>query len=389
MAEPRGLCPRCNVALSPLKQGGLVSYVCSVCRGVLLRGQDLQAQFGAVAQGVAEAASVYVPGSPARGCPTGCGPMRVREVAGPPPVHFDACPMCRSVWFDRGEVATIASIMKRRAADRPVALKREYRGLNGVEAAKHELAMLENRQATGDDADATRGGSTLWWLFALLTGLPVEGHNPLFRTPVVTWGLMLTCVAVYAAELQWGWAAVDHHMLRPAKLFDGSGTASLFTSMFMHGSAMHLLGNLYFLKVFGDNVEDRLGRFTFVFFYLACGVGASVAFALTVPHSNVPMLGASGAIAGLLGAYLVFFPDARISLVPGLLTLFRWIHLRAFWYLPFWFGWQFLQSRLFPRAGVAWWAHLGGFIVGFGLALIAKRLVSDARVGAIAADVRR
>lgn len=379
------MCPNCNVALSPLRQGGMVSFVCSVCRGVLLKGQDLRTQFGAVAQGVAEAASVYVPGAKAKGCPNGCGPMRVREVSGPPKVHFDACPLCSSVWFDRGEVATIGVIMRRRSAERPVEQRRAFRGLNPIEAARQELTQLENRQATGDDAEATRGDSTLWWLFAVLTGLPVEGHNPLFRVPVVTWTLMAICCAAFAAEVQQGVDAFDHYMLRPALLFEGGGTASLFTSMFLHADPLHLIGNLYFLKVFGDNVEDRLGRGVFVVFYLVCGVGASLAYALLNADSHVPMLGASGAIAGMLGAYLVLFPDARISLVPGLLSLFRWIHLRAFWYLPFWFGWQFLQSVLMPKAGVAWWAHLGGFIVGFVLAFVARSVVSDARVAAIAA----
>lgn len=149
-----------------------------------------------------------------------------------------------------------------------------------------------------------------------------------------------------------------------------------------HADLAHLLGNLYFLKVFGDNVEDRLGRFTFLWFYLTCGVVAamSYAFAAGFPHQH--LLGASGAIAGVLGAYLIYYPDVRIS-VTGFFTLFRWLHIRSLWYLPFWFAWQFVAWRLFP-GNVAWWAHIGGFIAGVVLALLLLRGKQDARLKAIA-----
>jgi len=140
---------------------------------------------------------------------------------------------------------------------------------------------------------------------------------------------------------------------------------ALLYSMFLHGSILHIAGNMLFLWVFGNNIEDRAGKVPYVTFYLAAGLAASAAHILVQPDSTIPVVGASGAVAGLMGAYLVLFPNVRI------LTLFFFIvrDVRAKWLLGFWFVLQFFTN---PSAGVAWVAHVGGFVFGALVALLLR-----------------
>jgi membrane associated rhomboid family serine protease len=147
-----------------------------------------------------------------------------------------------------------------------------------------------------------------------------------------------------------------------------SGVLPLFSSMFLHGGWLHFLGNMLYLWVFGDNVEDRLGHFRYLIFYLLCGLAASLLHIITNPHSAVPTVGASGAIAGVLGAYMVFFPRARVLALVPILFFFQLIELPALLFLGFWFVIQFFSGALSLAAhqvgGTAWWAHIGGFGAG-------------------------
>ncbi|HEX2571066.1 MAG TPA: rhomboid family intramembrane serine protease [Polyangia bacterium] len=139
---------------------------------------------------------------------------------------------------------------------------------------------------------------------------------------------------------------------------------TLFTSMFIHGSWMHLIGNMWFLWLFGDNVEEAMGRARFVVFYLVCGLAAALAQILAVPHSTMPMVGASGAIAGVLGGYLILFPRARVRCLWILIIFITTIVLPAWLLLGLWFLSQFFIPT---HSGVAWMAHVGGFVAGVAL----------------------
>ena len=142
---------------------------------------------------------------------------------------------------------------------------------------------------------------------------------------------------------------------------------TLLTSMFIHGSWMHLIGNMWFLWLFGDNVEDAMGPLRFVFFYLLCGLAAALAQILAVPHSTMPMVGASGAIAGVLGGYIVLFPRARIRCLWILVIFITTIVLPAWLLLGLWFLSQFFIPT---HSGIAWMAHVGGFVAGVALVRI-------------------
>jgi membrane associated rhomboid family serine protease len=159
---------------------------------------------------------------------------------------------------------------------------------------------------------------------------------------------------------------------------------SLLTAMFLHADLLHLAGNMWFLMIFGNNIEDRLGRIVFPLFYLLGGIAASLAHSVVANAGNLgdrPMIGASGAVAVMLGAYIITFPHARVRCFVFLFIIITLIDLPAWVVLAFWFGEQFLSMKLSPELPVAFWAHIGGFLVGlavmpllsFGLGDPAKR----------------
>lgn len=142
-----------------------------------------------------------------------------------------------------------------------------------------------------------------------------------------------------------------------------------FTSMFLHGGWLHFLSNMWFLHIFGDNVEDYLGRVKYILFYFGCGLGAAAAQVLAGPRSEIPMVGASGAIAGVLGAYVVLFPKARITTIIPVFIFLQFVDLPAVVFLFVWFGLQVLMGLgtmgAATTGGVAFMAHIGGFVVGW------------------------
>jgi membrane associated rhomboid family serine protease len=208
--------------------------------------------------------------------------------------------------------------------------------------------------------------------------------------PFVTRLLVVANVAAFVLELLQGEnldAFLETFAFIPIRFFHpelagwtfSGAVVTIFTAMFLHGGILHLAGNMLFLWIFGDNVEDALGHFRFLFFYLAAGVSATLLQALLSPSSAIPNLGASGAIAGVLGAYFVYYPRARIVTVVPLFILFPVIELPAGVYLLGWFALQFwMGSEQLTRAGraaaahggVAFWAHVGGFVFGVAWAAI-------------------
>ena len=204
------------------------------------------------------------------------------------------------------------------------------------------------------------------------------------RFPITNWLLIALCVLVFLYELQIGNSALNGFInslgLVPAHFWADpqSEWVTIFSAMFLHGGWFHILSNMWVLFIFGDNVEDRMGHSGYLIFYLLSGVAAGLMQAFLLPGSSAPMIGASGAIAGVLGAYLVLFPRARIlSLVP-ILFIFTVIEVPAVIFLLFWFASQlfsgFLSLGGASGSGIAWWAHVGGFVFGLlGVFLFAKR----------------
>jgi len=214
--------------------------------------------------------------------------------------------------------------------------------------------------------------------------IPLRDENPVASAPVVTWALVGACVLVFLWQVSAGAphfnrvifalgvipASLFGHAQLPAEIVMVPPAATVLTSMFLHGGWMHLAGNMLYLWIFGDNVEDRMGRVRFLAFYLACGVAAVFAQAVPAPEATVPMVGASGAISGVLGAYLLWFPRARVLVLVPIGFILRVIRLPAVWVLGLWFAIQLISSLMAPsgEGGVAFRAHLGGFVAGLALA---------------------
>lgn len=211
---------------------------------------------------------------------------------------------------------------------------------------------------------------------------PIRDDNPTRRRPVVTYALVAACGLVWVVVQGAGFdgarfdASICELGAIPAEVLGNGGVAegpcaagslsksALVTSMFLHGGWFHLLGNLWFLWIFGNNVEDVLGRGRFLLFYLAAGVLAALAHVGAAPGSTLPMVGASGAISGVMGAYLVLFPRARVKTLLFLVIFVTILEVPAFVYLIYWFLLQLGSSAMGVDSGVAFWAHIGGFVVG-------------------------
>lgn len=210
--------------------------------------------------------------------------------------------------------------------------------------------------------------------------IPLRDANPSRTFPIITFALIAINVIVFIVEISQGEHMVrfiiDFGLIPSAVVTDfkmmsiGSATILPFlTSMFLHGGWMHLIGNMLFLYIFGDNVEDRFGHIRFFIFYIIAGIAAALTQVIMFPDSEIPMVGASGAIAGVLGAYVLMFPRARIITLIPIIFFFDIVELPAFIFLGIWFFMQ-IFSGVFSlgigsdAGGVAWWAHIGGFTAG-------------------------
>ncbi len=205
------------------------------------------------------------------------------------------------------------------------------------------------------------------------------------RFPLVNWVLIIANVLVFLYETRLGPDAlrgfIETWGVIPAQLRAASYAEwpTVFSSMFLHGGWFHLLSNMWVLFIFGDNIEDRMGSFNYLIFYLLCGVAAALMEVFVLTNSHVPTIGASGAIAGVLGAYLIFFPRARVASLVPILFIFTIIEIPAVLFLLFWFVSQLFSGVMSlegASGGIAWWAHVGGFLFG----MLASNLFAPRRV---------
>lgn len=217
--------------------------------------------------------------------------------------------------------------------------------------------------------------------------IPLRDANPSRTIPLVTYVLIVVNVLVFLYQQSLGRNVAEffqYFALIPAKYFFLANAEHsylidrfypFFSSQFLHGGFLHIIGNMWFLWIFGDNIEDHLGRFKFIIFYLACGFAAGMTHVYTNPASHIPTVGASGAIAGVMGAYILLFPRARVKTLIPIFYFIQIVDLPAFIFLGIWFVMQFLSGAISLAAqgaagGVAWWAHIGGFVVGIVLILL-------------------
>jgi membrane associated rhomboid family serine protease len=216
--------------------------------------------------------------------------------------------------------------------------------------------------------------------------IPLRDENRSLSTPHITRVFIIINVIVFfffwfLGNSSFEGAIFDYGMI-PAYVVTGERLYTLFTSMFMHGGILHLVGNMLYLYIFGDNIEDAFGHGRYFAFYFICGIAASamhIVSIATTEEIRIPAIGASGAISGVLGAYLLLYPRARVLT----LVLYGWAYVAripSIFFIGFWFVYQLLLGFLPQSGGVAYWAHIGGFIAGMALALILRRRKGTPRV---------
>lgn len=223
--------------------------------------------------------------------------------------------------------------------------------------------------------------------------IPIRDINPRLRVPFVNYALLAACALVFAYQVlhadeadalvrQYGFVPANLDLaLRSRDDLLPAAALTIVTSMFLHGGWIHVIGNLLYLRVFGDNIEDRLGHLGYLLFYVAAGAAGALGHWLVEPTSTIPVVGASGAIAGTLGMYIVLYPRARILTLFPVFIFLTFLEVPAFVFLGIWGVQQFLNGFLSiadsatAAGGVAWFAHIGGFALGalVGLGALAHR----------------
>ncbi len=208
--------------------------------------------------------------------------------------------------------------------------------------------------------------------------IPYKDDNPTVHFPVITILLIVVNTLVFLYQISsntdsraivYSYGVIPYNLLHGNEGIGSPIAINIFTSMFLHGGILHLAGNMLYLWIFGNNIEDRIGVFRFIIFYLLCGAIATYTHAITDPSSRIPMIGASGAISGILGAYLVLFPRARIHTLIFFGFFIQVIKIPAIIVIGFWIVIQFMNGMLSKGlygsgGGVAWFAHIGGFLAG-------------------------
>jgi len=213
--------------------------------------------------------------------------------------------------------------------------------------------------------------------------IPLKDDNPTKTFPIITILLIITNIAAFLYELSLGEGAnylIDTMGAMPYDIthihLNPKVSLTLITSLFLHGSILHLLGNMLYLWIFGNNIEDAVGHIKFILFYLITGIAASMTHILLNTDSMVPVIGASGAISGVMGAYFLFYPRAKVLTLIPFFIFIRIIKVPAFFFLGFWMLFQVISGINVSQsgeAGIAWFAHIGGFAAGLILAPIFRK----------------
>jgi len=353
-------CPICSTPLKTVRQRGGLFYLCPSCHGRAVTLPQIRRVAGdGFATGLMRqinANSTF--GS--RPCPFCTRQMRVFS-ANNPTMELDACKPCGAVWFDPQEFETVPE-------GAPASVGELH--LRSAEAyGRYRLETLSNADASQDLPDET------WKWIPAFFGFPVEAEtDSLRRLPWFTWSLAVVIALVSLAAFHNLEAVVERFGFIPAEAWRFGGL-TLLTSFMLHAGVFHLIGNLYFLLIFGDNVEDFLGRLRYGLLILVATVAGDVVHLLADPTSTMPCVGASGGISGIIVFYALQYPRARLGFMFRYFVYFRWLQIPAWGALVLWLLMQVLGVYL-QRSGVsnvAATAHLGGAAVGLALWLWWRR----------------
>ena len=342
-------CPRCTYPLAPLFNGEVELDHCHRCKGNFFDPGEAGATFGVFADPDKWAEShvaTHLGRSKLR-CPAGHEHLQAYRVSfEKKEVEVDVCPDCKGLWLDAKEGEQLREIL---------------------------VAEQGAKQA----AEVSAGGAKTY-LFQLFTGFPIEVYNPARKRPVLLLMLIWSLVLIFVGQIVAGHEIVQTFCLIPQAFWAGEQLWGLFTYSFLHVGLLHLLGNLYFLYIFGDNIEDTLGKKGLVLLLVVCALAGGALHVSTHSQNPIPELGASGAISGIIGAYLVLFPRVKVWVV----FFFVRFKLGVLWYFGIWVFFNILNAFL-GVPGIAWFGHIGGFAAGVAVAYILRnKLRMDPGIGA-------
>lgn len=336
-------CPRCTFPFDVVEHHGVELDHCRRCGGTFLDPGEETEIFG-----VFTSPDVWKHSSVAQAlgprtlkCPEDNRHFFAYAIEfGNQSVEVDLCQHCAGIWLDAKEGKKL-----------------------------RDIVMEAGQSKASDVSGLADQPGVISYIFQLLSGLPMEVWNPRHRYPRLTISLIIILYVIFGLQIFvdtiGGIRMIDAFALVPAEILSGRRLWALITSAFLHGGLAHILLNTYFLYVFGDNVEDFLGNQRFLFVYFASAVSGSILQIAFQPDPMIPSIGASGAIAGLMGAYPVLFPHTKLYQV----LFYIRFRLGVIWYVGLWVGFNVMMA-LAGRQGVAWMAHIGGFAAG---ALIALR----------------
>lgn len=364
-------CPVCSCRLRQVKSRNVEIYICSNCTGVWFDSGELQIFLHNLVkrQEISpEPTRLFTPRdvettdysvAEKRICPK-CGVvMRTFNYAYDSNVFVDKCPQCEGIWTDAGEAKRLARYLK---TDPKAALVAQH-----IAKRQQHLDELKDLQ---DLSHALRRNA---WAASSMPNLilPVGDDIDREKYPIVTLSIIVSCIAVFSFEF-FGVHDIENFVNRYGFIPSDFFSIGLITSMFLHGGFFHLLGNMYFLWIFGDNVEDRFGYVWYLLFYLGADIAANIIYTIFHMGSTIPCIGASGAISGVMGAYSVFYPNAKLKM----LIFYHLVPVPASIYLSIWFLMQISYSVIAFQSGdygVAWLAHVGGFVFGMAAAYLVKK----------------
>jgi membrane associated rhomboid family serine protease len=314
---------------------------CHRCKGNFFDPGEVSATFGVFTDpGEWVESHVATPlGSSKLRCPAGHEHLLAYRVSfEKKAVEVDVCPNCKGLWLDASEGEQLKEI-------------------------------LASEQDAKQVAEVSAGGAKTY-LFQLFTGFPIEVYNPVRKRPVLLLILISSLVIIFVGQIAVGHNIVQAFCLIPRAFWAGEQVWGLFTHAFLHGSVFHLLGNLYFLYIFGDNIEDTQGKKGLVLVLVVSALAGGALHAVTDQQSPIPVLGASGAISGIIGAYLVLFPRVKVWVV----FFFVRFKLGVLWYFGIWVSFNTLNAfRGVP--GIAWFDHIGGFAAGVAVAFALRNRI--------------
>jgi membrane associated rhomboid family serine protease/Zn-finger nucleic acid-binding protein len=355
-------CPACSNRLGQVKFGSTVLDFCHSCNGIwfdagelasvvkhLSLGEDITPQETRLFRR-RHVKTTFKVKEKEKLCPRCNNKMRRFNYSYDSNIFLDKCPDCGGIWTDGGEVRQIASYLK----DDP----------ETTAAGRAIVEILARPQ------DETEKNLLSWFVFVPTISIPIGDDIERKKFPIVTISIIVICVLMFYKQFE---AANPNHFVQtfgfvPVNFF----SLGLITSMFLHANVLHLAGNMLFLWLFGDNIEDRFNRLVFVLIYLFCGMFASALHAVFNWDSQMPVVGASGAVSGIMGAYLIFYPTAKLKI----LIMCRILEVPALLYLSGWLVIQliaaFSSSQDQVASNIAWYAHIGGFLCGAVVAFLKK-----------------